>query len=306
MPDPTKQTVSATQSAGLLGCSPYLTRWLLYQHFANGLEIGAVEDDFIREGRRMQPLVLERASDELRLQVEQNEGNDYIRRGQLGATRDAQIFCPDRGPGALETKCVFNFQVWAVEWANGQRVPAHVEVQLQQQMLVGDGVRPFDWGVIAVWVAAQQFYFERSPLTGVWQRLETEAASFLDDVANLREPEPFGSAVELDWLERIYPTIPKKVLDWRELEEEEAQERAIRLAERGKVYLRAKAQANTADKVAEAIRAEMIATMRDAETLMLPGGVFVRLGARRRLKVSASEPVDPANPDATTGEDDDD
>src|SRR5262245_10974515 len=102
MPDPQRETLSATQTPALFHVSPYLTRWMLYQHFAKGLAIDKAGDTRMDWGKRLQPLVLEKAAEDLRLQVRPNE-ETYHRRNRLGATRDATIVDPDRGPGALET-----------------------------------------------------------------------------------------------------------------------------------------------------------------------------------------------------------
>lgn len=279
MPDPQKLTISATQAPALFNLSPYASRWMLWQHFANGIPLGAEEDEFIREGRRLQPFVLERAATELRLLVTPNEADVYVRAGLLGATRDAEIHCPDRGPGALETKCVFNWRVWATEWENGARVPPHCEMQLQQQMLVGAGGASFEWGVVAAWHAGQQFYFERAPVLPLWESLHREADAFMRDVTERREPDPFGLTVEMPWLSELYPTEGGTVLDMTEHEDGEE------LRRRAAVYLKVKPDARNAEKVAEAMRAGFIARMKERETMLLPGGGYVRLGKGRRLKV---------------------
>ena len=100
------------------------------------------------------------AAEDLKLEVRPNADDTYHRRGLLGCTRDATIICPDRGPGALETKCIFDYRTWMADWGGGAFVPKPHEIQLQQQLLVGDGDdgfaaegSPYDWGVIAAWVA---------------------------------------------------------------------------------------------------------------------------------------------------------
>lgn len=102
-------------------------------------------------GTRLQPLIIEQAARDLKLDV--FPCDTYVRNGNLGCTRDAEIICPDRGPGALEVKAVFDYKTWMREWDGGNSVPRHIEIQHQTQMLVGDGKVPFSWGVIAAWVA---------------------------------------------------------------------------------------------------------------------------------------------------------
>jgi hypothetical protein len=81
---------------------------MLWQHFTNGVPINVEPNSRMAWGLKMQPLVLEQAAADLRFEVIPNGENAYHRCGLLGCTRDAMIICPDRGPGALETKCRSN------------------------------------------------------------------------------------------------------------------------------------------------------------------------------------------------------
>lgn len=169
MPDQQKLTVSATQVPMLLGCSPYGTPWTLYQHFANGHALPVEVNDRMEWGNKLQPLVLQQAAQDLKLEVEPCE--TYVRRGPVGCTRDAQVYCPDRGPGALEVKCVFDYRTWMQEWGGGSFVPRHI-ARFNSRHLVGTGENAtidtsFQWGVIAVWVAATMYYFEPQACRGV-------------------------------------------------------------------------------------------------------------------------------------------
>lgn len=206
MPDPLKQTISATQAPALFGVSPYVTRWMLYRHFAHGDPIDSPEHNRMNWGKRMQPLLLAAAAEDLHLEVRANATDDYVRRDLLGCTRDADIICPDRGPGALETKCAFDYSVWMHDWAGGKTPPRHNEIQLQVQMMVGDGRKPYEWGVLAAWVGGEMHYFERKSIPELWTELETEADKFFADVKAGREPDPFGAPVEMPLLHKVFPT----------------------------------------------------------------------------------------------------
>lgn len=266
MPDPARKTISATEVPALFCESSYLTRWMLYQRLASGVSLDFNEDERMREGRRMQPLIAERTAGELKLAVEQNESDRYISRGFLGCTRDAQIIDPERGPGALEIKCVFDYRTWMDRWHGGSFVPREYEIQLQTQMYVGDGREPFAWGLLAVWVCAHQYYFERAAQESAWQLMSTAAGDFLGDVAAGREPDPLGVPIELPLLAELYPTITGSLLDLRENEEAES------LVPKVHTYLSSKATENANKGVAASIRAEFIGLLRGAETLLLPGG----------------------------------
>jgi hypothetical protein len=49
-------------------------------------------------------------------------------------------------PDSLELKCVFDYGTWMTDWANGAMVPRHIEIQVQQQMLVaGEAIGIVVW-----------------------------------------------------------------------------------------------------------------------------------------------------------------
>src|ERR1700719_3590099 len=171
MPDPNRITLSATEAPALFGASPYLTKFMLYHKFANGENIEKPADERMNWGKLMQPIIIEQVAKERGLEVIPNP-DLYVRRGLLGCTRDATIIAPGIGPGALEIKCVFDYRAWMQKWNGGKTVPREVEIQLQQQMYVGqDGhINQLDgqhylWGLICVWVCADLYYFERKPIT---------------------------------------------------------------------------------------------------------------------------------------------
>jgi predicted phage-related endonuclease len=296
MPDVTLQTLSATETPALWGLSPYLTRWMLYQRFANGVDLSQGEDTRMAWGKRLQPLVIAQAAQELGLRVEPNHGHLYQRRGRLGCTRDATIFCPDRGPGALEAKCVFDYATWMREWDGGRSVPPMHEIQLQQQMKVGDDSGPFQWGVIAVWVAGNQYYFEREPFQQFWPLLEQEAEAFFAAVASRSEPDPSGSPLEVPWLARLFPTVKRKSLDLSQ------HPSAWVVADKVSLYKTLAAQESRAKRAKETLRGELLALARDYEVIALPGGVKLRVSTRavaeQTRKASVSKTLTVMVPDA--------
>jgi hypothetical protein len=267
MPDPTKATLSATQTPALFGASPYLTRWMLARHFIHGDPIDSPEHNRMNWGTKMQPILLAQAAEDLRLEVRPNAGDDYVRHGLLGCTRDADIICPDRGPGALETKCCFDYGTWMETWNGGKSLPKHIEIQTQQQMMVGDGTKPFAWGVIAVWVCGEMKYFERKPIPDLWYAINIEAQKFFDDVAAKREGEPFGETIEMPLLAQIFKPVVGKVLDLT------THPRAEELANQAQLMNYHAAEASAHEKAAKASKALFKAVIEDAEEAILPHGI---------------------------------
>jgi predicted phage-related endonuclease len=304
MPDVTLQTLSATETPALWGLSPYLTRWMLYQRFANGIQLDSGENPRMSWGKKLQPLVIAQAAEELRLKVQPNQTHVYHRRGRLGCTRDATILCRDRGRGALETKCVFDYGTWMREWDGGKNVPPMHEIQLQQQMKVGDEAGPYQWGVIAVWVAGDLHYFEREPFTEFWQLLEEEAEAFFAAVAAKSARARAGAPVEIPWRARLFPTVKGKRLD---LSRDPA---ANTIAEKVSRYKHLSAQESGARKARESLRAELLAVARDNDEVALPGGVRFKVATRsiaeqarkgsisKTLMVTVPEPAGVVTPPA--------
>jgi predicted phage-related endonuclease len=288
MPDPTRQTISATQASALWNVSPYTTRWMLWKHFAHGMAIDDVENARMSWGKKLQPLIIEQAAEDLKLEVRPNADDSYHRRGLIGCTRDATIICPDRGPGALETKCVFDYRTWMADWNGGKNPPRCHEVQLQTQMAVGeeDG-EPYAWGIIAAWVAGDVHYFERGEAEGFRQKLNADAAAFFDDVRAAREPNPFGVPLELPWLSAMFPVQLGETID---LDDRALAEAAIQ-------YRDAKEQESGGARAAEHLRAKLLAAAKTAEHIILPDGVRVRIrphgkGKRINVYVPGDTPAD--------------
>lgn len=293
MPDPTGRTVSASQAAALFNRSPYDTRWTLYQRF-----IGAIPEDAPDErmawGKRMQPLLLEAAAEDLALDVRAPDaagltaddlfqGDPYLRNGPLGCTKDATVICPDRGPGALELKCCFDYRQWMTRWHGGDGAPLDIEIQLQVQLLVGDGALPFDWGVIGVWVCGEMTYFERKLDDALAQRLIEEATRFLKQVAELAEPDPLGDPVEVPALRALVPEESEADLRG-EPGADNAEGRA--LVEAARLYDHARAEEGFWRKAKESQQAKLLAAARAAKTLLLPGGA--RLSVKRSQVAAAT------------------
>jgi hypothetical protein len=292
MPDITRETISATEMSGLLGVSPYLTKWMLFQRFAKGIDAPGPEHNRLDWGTKMEPLLLEQAAADLRLEVTTNRQADgsqvYLRRGLLGCSRDADIYDPQRGPGALETKCCFDYKVLMQEWDGGKTPPRQHEIQLQQQMYVGDGIKPFDWGVIALWCGGDMTYFQRKPMPDLWEKFELEAMQFFADVRAGAEPEPFGSPIEVPLLKQIFDKPTGEIINAVEkLGEVEATKLAQRVVDAD--YQRTIRLA--AEKVEAETQAKLIAILKDADEIELPQGIRVtrKVGTRKYQAQPARE-----------------
>lgn len=281
MPDITRRTISATEAPALWNVSPYLTRWMLYKRFHDGMNVDSAPDERMSWGTKMEPLLQQQAAADLKMEVIPNRNPDgtatYVRRGLLGCTRDAIVICPDRGPGTLETKCVFDYRTWMDKWQGGDAPPRHYEIQTQVQMMVGDE-QPYRWGVIAAWVAGEMHYFERAPIPELWSSLESEADTFMIEVAAGFEPDPFGHPVEIPALGLIERTAQKMLV----LPDIELGRLAQAYAEAGDIV-------SAGNKRRDEIKAKLLAAAGDAEVLKLPGAtVTVKQQTRAAYEVKPS------------------
>jgi hypothetical protein len=267
MPDPLRKTISATQAPALFNVSPYQTRWMLWNRFAHGIPDDTPEDSHMRWGKLMQPLILPDVAREWKLEVHDN-AEKYYRRNLLGATRDATIIAPDKGPGAVEVKCVFERHVWADKWAGGRMVPREHEIQLQTQMLVGDGDGgpSYKWGLIVAWVCAELYFFERGPIVDLWHKLDIEAGRFFRSIEDKQEPDPFGSPIEIPWMRDMFPMRERSSLD---LSTDYAH---VKTAEDLRQYAFHKAEASGNKRAEEELRAKLLGVAKDNNEVVLPCG----------------------------------
>jgi YqaJ-like viral recombinase domain len=286
MPDPKKQSVSASQASALFNASPYMTRWMLWQWFAGKTDELPEPEESTRMhwGKELQTPVLYQAERDLKFRIVENMAGPgtavYYRRGLLGATRDATIWDPTRGAGCVEVKCVFDYKVWMDTWGGGERVPKHVEIQLQAGMYVGDGDgEPFGHGLIVVWVCGGNLvFFRRDPARDLWAKLEIEAGRFFASIENNEQPDPFGVPVEIPWLTKLYETRPLSFLD--RTGDEELHKKLIDFNYHN-------TEESRHHKLREALRAQLMGVAGDYETVCLPenaGYRIVKAGKGKTVK----------------------
>jgi hypothetical protein len=305
MPDIDKKTISATQVPALFDASPYLTKFMLYRWFKYGDEVHGKEHNRMDWGTRMEPLCLAQAAEDLFFEVIPTRLPDgtqpYVRNGLLGCTRDAAIICPDRGPGALETKVCFDSMSWMRDWNGGKSVPRHIEIQLQMQMKVGDGVTSYKWGVISVWYGGEQKYFERKPMLDLWAAADAEAAQFFADLEAGKEPDPFGASIEAPLIAHVFPPDDAKVLDLSKLERGKAEHAtALAIAEDVRMMAYHSGERLGHARAEKELKAKLLAIAKDNGTVLLPYGINYKVKQSPRAgfiaKPTVATSVDPYVP----------
>jgi hypothetical protein len=115
-------------------------------------------------------------------------------------------------------------------------------------------------------------YFQRKPMPDLWEKFELEAAQFFEDVRAGREPEPFGSPIEVPLLKQIFDKPTGEIINAVEvLGEVEATKLAQLVVDAD--YQRVVRLA--AEKVEETTKAKLLGLLKDADEIELPQGIRV-------------------------------
>lgn len=281
MPDPTRQTVSASQASALFERSPYFTGWALWHHFRGNIDL----DEWRRPNNRMewgvnlQTPILEAAARRLRLEISENTNGEYRRAGPVGATIDGLTYALDVGPVIVEAKSV-DWLVFKHDWKGGRQAPPHIEIQTQINIKVVEGCRR---GVIAVLVGGNELkLIERDRDDEMLAQIDAAAEEFLASVKEGREPPPLGDERELPALARLYPQADQKkvIEDFRDLE----------MAYKVRMYRQAKADEAGHRRLKQQLEAEILAYAKDAGVLRLNG--FECVIEKRPIAALVCEPHD--------------
>jgi len=256
MPDPTKQSVSASQMPCLFGVSPYMSRFMLWHDFKGDAELPLVDpDERMAWGTLHEPAILARTAYDYRARMIVNtERRQYVRRGRIGHTRDGRMLGSGRGRINVEAKNL-DFMVWKSDWTE-TAAPQHIEIQAE----TGTYVDRCDMTIIAAHVGGNSIrYYERAPRPELQDRIKAETASFFESLKRNREPDPLGVAAELPQLATLYPEAnPAKVLE--RLEDAE-------LRDLLKQYEYGQGQETFGRKLVEAAKPKILALAQDCSVI---------------------------------------
>lgn len=270
MPDISKQTVSASQMPALFNRSPYATRFMLHHHFVGDFDMEVAEDERMSAGKRLEPVILKWAADELRCEVLPHDQAQYLRAPSIpvGCTPDGYVFDPQRGLGFIECKNIDWFR-WKDTW-DERSAADHVELQMQTQLMVPHPEHGAPkWGCIAALVGGNDLkLYERQPIAEVHAGIAEETVRFLADVKAKNEPGVLGAAIEIPALVAVYPKAdPEKVLR----EEDFNLHEGVRVARLIEAYEFAKDRESFSKKESEDLKAKLLAVAGDAAAIMIHG-----------------------------------
>lgn len=262
MPDPTRKTLSATQVPALFNRSPYATRWMLHQWALGRINLDVGENERMAWGKRLERVILDAAAEELKAEV--HDVQQYLTAPgfRIGCTVETLCFHPEWGRGVIEAKNVDWLQ-WRDNWTE-TAAPPHIEMQLQIEMLVGNGEQPAAWGAIACLVGGNDLRLYRREFNADFiVEADLEVMQFFADVDADEAPPVAGAAVEVPFINELWPA------------EERAEPLMLNDEEWSRTLLEydhARTDRLNAQKVEDAAKAKLLGKCSGYADVRLPGG----------------------------------
>lgn len=251
--------VTSTESAALFGLSPYLTEFELWHQKRDG-GLGEIEEtERMTWGTRLQDMIAKGWASDQGWKV--RKLNQYIRDPdeRLGASFDFEIVGHPDGPGILEIKNVDRL-VYRDRWIEEDgriEAPPHIEIQVQHQLAVtGRG-----WVMLVALVGGNAIKATRRDRDdAMGTALRQKIAAFWASVDAGTPPAP-DYALDARFISRLYRDVAEgKVIDARN------NDRLAALADR---YVAIGLEAKALDDQKQAIKAELLTEIGDAEKILL-------------------------------------
>lgn len=183
------QDITSTDVSALFGLSPYTTAFELWQKKAGKLDDSFEETERMKWGTRLQDTIARGIGEDEGWNVRARNVYTRIPDRRIGASFDFEIVSHADGPGLLEIKNV-DYLVYRDQWTEEDGVieaPAHIELQLQHQLLATGR----SWGVIAALVAGNTVKLVRRKADlELQESILTQTAIFWASIAANRPPAP--------------------------------------------------------------------------------------------------------------------
>ena len=248
--------LTSTDVAALFGLSPYLTHFELWHRKKSCAEVTIQETARMRWGNRLEASIA--------AGICEDNGwtgkpfKDYVRLPEhcLGSSFDWRIAGPDGGDGdgILEIKTV-DLRAFKSGWEfeDDQLVaPAHIELQVQHQMLVAG----LAWAKIGALVGGNEVHvLHRDADPAVHRAILAKAAEFWRSIAENREPPPVYPDDAAAVIALHSHAEPTTVIDAPDLAELIAEYRAAGADEKAAQDRKTTAKARILERIGEAEKA---------------------------------------------------
>jgi len=180
--------ITSTQVSALFGCSPYATEFEIWHQIKNGIIINIEENERMKWGTRLQTAIGEGLSEDDGIKVRPMP--EYIRIPELRIGSSFDYSIEGDNPGILEIKNLDSlaFQRGWIEHDSGEiESPAHIELQLQHQLLVSGR----SWGIIAALVGGNRLLkIRRDRNEDIINAIKNQVNRFWKSIDDNTPPKP--------------------------------------------------------------------------------------------------------------------
>lgn len=182
--------VTSTESAALFGMSPYVTRFDLWHRKKSGAAPEFQTNDRMSWGNRLEAAIAYGIADEQGWQIQPMKDYRRLPAERIGSSFDFEILNHPDGPAHLEIKNVDYLAYrngWLVHEDGDIEAPAHIELQIQHQMLTSGYPRTFIGALIG---GNKGVVIERLRDEPVIAAIRSKIAEFWKSVDDGIEPPP--------------------------------------------------------------------------------------------------------------------
>jgi putative phage-type endonuclease len=258
--------IGASEIGAILGVDPFKNAYAVWAE-KTGKVAPEAENDAMRRGNRLEPLILSWAEEELNQKIVRPTGTYKHTNGIMFANLDAQILAPKRGQDVVEAKSSGIPDGWGEPGSD--QIPERVLAQVTGQMMCSD--------------ATTAYVARLSWTTFAGPKLDIYPITFDDSLAALIEDACLAfweNHVEKD----IPPAdVPPDLETVKRFLPRKGERRAVR-AEVAKAFMDARRVRLDAEKAEEAAQAMLLAELQGAEFGECPGiEIKYPIGTQNRI-----------------------
>jgi predicted phage-related endonuclease len=210
--------IGSSEVSALFGVQPdyALSHFALWHVKAGNIPPPVVDNDRVRFGTKLEPLIAELAAEENGWTITKGRYHEDPLCPGLGASLDYEIDAPGpgddgcEGPGVLECKNV-DWMVHRRSWADGEP-PIHITLQLQTQLACSGRT----WGCVVALVGGNQlltYRFQARPK--IVADIRRRTFEFWSAIDAGQEPLVDGKDSTSDALRALFPEVTSQSLDLR-------------------------------------------------------------------------------------------
>ena len=203
--------ITSTEVPALFGLSPYVTPFELWHRKRSGNVVEIEQNERMKWGTRLQDSIALGIAEDQKWKVSRRAQYGRLPELRLGASFDFTIH-DDAGDGLLEIKNVDPLVLrdeWVVEDEEVE-APAHIEMQVQHQLLVSGLPYAYIGALIG---GNRSVLIRREPAAGIFDSILERAEGFWKSIDQGNEPKPDFSR-DADFITKLYRAVrPGSVVD---------------------------------------------------------------------------------------------